>query len=604
MKLLHITTVPESLIFFKGQIGYMKARGFEIRALSSPGERLDEFAQRESIQVKSVPILRKISPFKDLLAIAQIFKYIKIEKPRIVHTHTPKGGLLGTISAWLAMAPVRIYHIRGLPLMTAKGYKKQLLWWSEKIACSLATQVLCVSHSIRGVAIEEGLCPPNKIKVLLGGSGNGVDAMERFNPKSLPSTTRTNIRQQYGIPDEALVLGFVGRLVRDKGIHELVDAWKLLKDEFPSLHLLVVGFFESKDPISPDAKSVLENDSRIHLVGKNWETPPFYSAMDMLALPTYREGFPNVPLEAAAMELPVVATHIPGCIDAIDNNTTGLLVPPQDSVALKTAISHYLLNSDTRIQHGSNGRKRVLEQFRQEAIWEALHKEYCRLLAEKKNLNLMRFIQFIFKSILDKITAIFLLILLSPAILVLYFAVLFSMGKPVFFQQQRPGYRDKIFNFCKFRTMTDSRDSNGNLLPDEQRLTTVGQFLRHSSLDELPQVWNILKGDMSFVGPRPLLVKYLDRYTPEQARRHNVKPGITGWAQVNGRNSLDWEKKFELDVWYVDNWSLLLDIKILLMTVFKVLKKEGISNQNHVTMNEFLGSSSPTKLSKSDVYNS
>ncbi|AFY54692.1 glycosyl transferase possibly involved in lipopolysaccharide synthesis [Rivularia sp. PCC 7116] len=589
MKLLHITTVPESLIFLKGQIGYMKAQGFEIRALSSPGERLDQFAQSESIQVKSLSIFRKISPWKDLWTIAQIFKYIRIEKPKIVHSHTPKGGLLGTISALLGMVPVRIYHIHGLPLMTAKGFKRQILWWSEKIACSLATQVLCVSSSIREVAIEEGLCPPNKIKVLLRGSCNGVDAMERFNPKSLPSTTRTNIRQQYEIPDKALVLGFVGRLVRDKGIHELVDAWKLVRDEFPSLHLLIVGFFESKDPIFPDAKSVLEEDPRIHLVGKNWETPPFYSAMDLLVLPTYREGFGNVFLEAAAMELPVVATQIPGCIDAIDNNTTGLLVPPQDPVALKTAISHYLLNSDTRLQHGSAGRERVLEQFRQEAIWEALHKEYCRLLAEKNNSNPMRFIQIIFKYILDKIVATFLLILLSPAILVLYFAVLFSMGRPVFFQQQRPGYQGKIFKFCKFRTMTDARDSNDNLLPDEQRLTAVGQFLRHSSLDELPQLWNVLKGDMSFVGPRPLLVEYLDLYTPEQARRHQVKPGITGWAQVNGRNALSWEKKFELDVWYVDNWSLWLDLKILMLTVIKVFKKEGISGQGHVTMSKFKG---------------
>ena len=193
------------------------------------------------------------------------------------------------------------------------------------------------------------------------------------------------------------------------------------------------------------------------------------------------------------------------------------------------------------------------------------------------------------KSILDKLVAAIALLIFSPILLTVAIAIYIRMGRPIFFTQPRPGKDSKIFSFYKFRTMTDERDVDGNLLPDAQRLTTVGQFLRKTSLDELPQLWNVLKGDMSLVGPRPLLVRYLNRYTPEQARRHQVKPGITGWVQVNGRNNRAWEEKFKLDVWYVDNWSLWLDLKILFLTVFKVLQQDGISQEGYTTSEEFQG---------------
>jgi len=181
------------------------------------------------------------------------------------------------------------------------------------------------------------------------------------------------------------------------------------------------------------------------------------------------------------------------------------------------------------------------------------------------------------------------LILLSPILGVLSLVIYAQMGAPILFRQQRPGLHGRPFTLLKFRTMTDARDAQGNLLPDAGRLTPLGQALRHTSLDELPTFVNVLKGDMSLVGPRPLLMEYLDRYTPEQARRHEVRPGITGWAQVNGRNALTWEQKFEFDVWYVDHWSLWLDLKILVLTVWKALKREGISQEGHATMPEFMG---------------
>lgn len=180
--------------------------------------------------------------------------------------------------------------------------------------------------------------------------------------------------------------------------------------------------------------------------------------------------------------------------------------------------------------------------------------------------------------------------MLITAILVRY-----KLGSPVIFKQQRPGLHGKPFYLYKFRTMTDERDENGELLPDHLRLTPFGQFLQKFSLDELPQLFNVLKGDISLVGPRPLLMEYLELYTPEQARRHEVKPGITGWAQVNGRNAISWEEKFKLDVWYVDHQSFWLDLKILFLTVIQVLKSEGISHEGHVTMEKFTGTKNAKK---------
>ena len=194
------------------------------------------------------------------------------------------------------------------------------------------------------------------------------------------------------------------------------------------------------------------------------------------------------------------------------------------------------------------------------------------------------------KSIFDKTLALFLIIVFLPVYLIVAFLIWKKMAKPILFRQKRPGYKEKIFGIYKFRTMTNETDEYGNLLPDDQRLIGIGKFIRSTSLDELPQLFNVLKGEMSFVGPRPLLIEYLPLYSEMQKRRHNVKPGITGWAQVNGRNAISWEQKFEYDVWYVDNQSFLLDMKILWMTFLKVVKRSDISSNTSVTMEKFTGS--------------
>jgi sugar transferase EpsL len=203
------------------------------------------------------------------------------------------------------------------------------------------------------------------------------------------------------------------------------------------------------------------------------------------------------------------------------------------------------------------------------------------------------------KRLFDLLLTIPGLVIISPLLLVISLLVWFFLGSPVLFRQARGGYRGNRFEVLKFRSMTDRKDHQGNLLPDAERLTRFGRFLRSTSLDELPELFNVMRGEMSLVGPRPLFAKYLDRYTAEQARRHEMLPGIAGWAQVNGRNALTWEDKFNLDVWYVDHWSLGLDVKILFMTFWKAFRREGISQPGHATAEEFLGSVAHENLESS-----
>ena len=384
-RLLHMTTVPLTLNFLEGQIEFAKNNGLEVHVLSSPDAALVEFGERMRIEVHELPMERRITPFRDLLALWRFSSILRQLRPQIVHGHTPKGGLLAMLGAWWCGVPVRIYHIHGLPMVTATGLKRLLLRWSEKISCLLASQVYCVSKSVRNVAVAEGLCPARKINLLLNGTINGIDAATRFNPDRFDADTRPTIRKAYNIPVEALVVGFVGRIVQDKGIIELAQAWKVLREEFPNLHLLILGPFEPQDPLPVEVEKQLRNDERIHLTG--WlgpeEIPRHYRAMDVLALPTYREGFNTVLLEASAMELPVVASRVPGCTDGVIEGETGALVPSHDAAALAEALRVYLNDADLRRRHGLAGRDRVLRDFRPEDMSQAIYHEYVRLLENK-----------------------------------------------------------------------------------------------------------------------------------------------------------------------------------------------------------------------------
>lgn len=382
IRLVHALTVPLSLEFIRGQAAYMKARGIDIQCITSFGSQIQEFAEREGVSVHVVEMTRRITPLRDLVSLFALQRTLLELRPLIVHGSTPKAGMLSMIAACGVRVPVRVYQIRGLPFVTAVGIRRVLLKWSERLSCSLAHLVICNSRSLMELAVDEGLCRQSKIKVLLSGSSNGVDADERFNPEHYDTEVRGQAREKYGIARDDRVIGFVGRCVKDKGIAELYAAWQKLRNEFSDLHLLLVGDFEPQDPVSREIQVSLRNDQRVHMTGWIADTALVYSIMNVLILPTYREGFPNAPLEAAAMSLPVVATDVPGCVDAVQDGVTGTLVPARNADALTKAIEMYLNDSELRTQHGSAGRKRVLRDFQPEMIWEALYDEYLCLLQE------------------------------------------------------------------------------------------------------------------------------------------------------------------------------------------------------------------------------
>jgi glycosyltransferase involved in cell wall biosynthesis len=375
-RLVHVTTVPDSLIFLRGQVGYMKGLGYDVSVVSSPGEGLELFGEEEGVRTFGLPMPRRITPGEDLKTVARMTRLFRELRPDIVHAHTPKGGLLGMMAAAAARVPVRIYQMRGLPMMTAKGWRRRLLKATERTACALAHRVICQSHSMREVALAEGLVSEARSQVILGGS-NGVDAAHRFNPNRFDAKARREIRTELGLDQDAIVVGFVGRLVRDKGICELADAWTALAD-VPGIQLLLVGPFEPQDPVPTEVRQRLERDPRARLVGFTSDPPRMYAAMDVVTLPTYREGFPNVPLEAAAMGLPVVATEVPGCTDAIVAGETGTLATARDAQALEAALRTYLGDASLRRRHGEAGRARALSKFQPERLWEATQQLYLR----------------------------------------------------------------------------------------------------------------------------------------------------------------------------------------------------------------------------------
>jgi lipopolysaccharide/colanic/teichoic acid biosynthesis glycosyltransferase/glycosyltransferase involved in cell wall biosynthesis len=585
MKLIHITTVPESLAFFDGQVGYLKSMGVSVEAISSPGERLSDFGASNEICVHAVTMSRRITPLRDLIVLAHLWTLFRRLRPDIVHASTPKAGLLGVMAAVLAGVPVRIFHIHGLPHLSARGIRRTILLLSSRLSCALAHRVFCVSHSI--ARISRGFCAPGRLVVLGHGSSHGVDAVGRFNPAKVAVSAGAAFRLEHNIPPEAVVVTFVGRLVRDKGVMELSQAWRMIDDAFPAAHLAIAGVFEPQDPVPAAVKRWLSSHPRVHLCGFIRDTPALYKASDILVLPSYREGLPTVVLEASAMALPVVTTRVPGCVDSVENGVTGALVDARDAASLADAIAAYLRSPALRLAHGEAGRERVLRDFRPEPIRRESLEEYRRLVGASRARR-HRFLSSV-KRPLDVLASITALVLLSPVMAVVAAMIRAHLGSPVIFRQVRPGLSAQPFTICKFRTMRDAVDAAGFALPDSQRLATFGRWLRSTSLDELPALWNVIRGDMSLVGPRPLLTEYLSRYSPEQRRRHDVKPGLTGWAQANGRNRLSWSEKFELDLWYVDNRSVLLDLKIVLLTVSALVRRSGIAQPGHATMPKFMG---------------
>jgi glycosyltransferase involved in cell wall biosynthesis len=381
LRVLHVTTVPGSMLsYLTGLVGFLRERGVECVGVSSPGDMLQRLAHQEGMQVSAVEMPRRISPLADLRALWKLWREVRRLRPDVVHAHTPKGGLLGTLAGRLAGVPVVIYHLRGLPFLTETGRRRALLRFTERVSCRAAHRVICVSRSNRAIVVDEGLCPEHRITVLGEGSGQGVDARHRFDPARYP-TARAEIRARLGIPDDAFVAGFVGRLAHDKGLTELGLAWRRLRAMHDDMHLVLVGGVDERDAARSHLLETFQVDPRVHSIGFDWEVARFYAAMDVVILPTYREGFPNVLLEAAAMERAIVATRVSGCVDAVIDGETGTLVPAQDAEAIVEAVVAYHAQPGMRARHGAAARERVMRHFQRETVWANLLTEYRRLVA-------------------------------------------------------------------------------------------------------------------------------------------------------------------------------------------------------------------------------
>ena len=326
---------------------------------------------------------RGISLHRDVVSLVRLAALFRRVGPSIVHAHTPKAGLLATVAARVVRVPVRIYHLHGLRLETAAGVFRMILLLMERLAFASATHVQAVSHSVANVAAGLGLHAHSGPEVLRAGSINGVD-IEAFQPANSASSARWQVRERLKIPHDAIVLGFVGRLVPDKGIAELLSAWQNLRHRFPSMWLLFVGDRESHQPLPLDVERSLQ-DARIHITGFVQDVADYYDAMDVFVLPSHREGLPVTALEAAAKCLPVVLTDVTGSRDAVRADVTGTLIPPRSAKAIEGAVAHYVLKPEIARAHARAAREWVATAFDPQQIWASQFATYQRLLAQAVN---------------------------------------------------------------------------------------------------------------------------------------------------------------------------------------------------------------------------
>lgn len=376
MKLLHVTTVPSTLRFLEGQSTRLREEGIEVQLLSSPGEELEEIARREGVLSAGVEMSRSISPVLDLVSLVRLVRTLRKIRPDILHAHTPKAGLLATTAGRLTGVPVCIYQIHGLRYTTTTGLRRLLLTSAERVACLLAQQVLSVSPSILETAEYDRIIRPGKGAVIGSGTINGVD-VAAFDPAPHLAAASA-ARSQLGIPAEAPVVGFIGRLVADKGIEELAEAWRTVRERTPRAHLLLVGEAEDGDPVPPGAMQALAEDPTVHFAGQRADVRPLLAAMTVLTLPSYREGFGQTLLEASAMGVATVGSDIPGIRDAIVDGDTGLLVPAKDAGALAACLIKLLEDPDMCTRLGRAGRRRALAEFDRETVRELFLAHYLR----------------------------------------------------------------------------------------------------------------------------------------------------------------------------------------------------------------------------------
>jgi glycosyltransferase involved in cell wall biosynthesis len=378
-KLIRITTVPLSLDkLLEGQLSFMN-KYYSVIAISSDEENLINVGNKEGVQIHTIQLTRQITPIQDFKAVWNLYFYLKRQKPLIVHSHTPKAGIVGMLAAKLSKVPIRMHTVAGLPLMESTGLKRMLLNIVERVTYICANRVYPNSANLMHFIRNEGLCESKKIKVIGNGSSNGINTTH-FNPINISMAEQALLKASMNVLPLDFVFIFVGRLVSDKGINELISAFKRLSEKNAGIKLLLVGPFEPNlDPLLPSTIYEIESNTNINCVGYQQDVRPYLSISDCLVFPSYREGFPNVVMQAGAMGLPSIVSNINGCNEIIVEGINGTIVPVKDEWAIYQAMEKILNNKDWHDQLKRNARNMIVNRFEQSVIWDALLAEYRTL---------------------------------------------------------------------------------------------------------------------------------------------------------------------------------------------------------------------------------
>ncbi|WP_199729962.1 glycosyltransferase family 4 protein [Aquimarina sp. AD10] len=380
-KIIRVTTIPKSLGgLLKGQLKFM-SQHYTIIGVSGEGEgRLDRVAEEENVEVIAVEMTRKITPIQDLKAVLELYKVFKKEKPDIVHSHTPKAGTLSMFAARLAGVPNRLHTIAGLPLLEAKGSKRILLDVVEKLTYWCATMIYPNSFGLKDIILENKYTSSKKLKVIANGSSNGIDT-SHFDPDLYSNEDKLALRKELKINTEDKVIIYVGRLVKDKGINELVSAFKRICETRNDVKLLLVGIFENDlDPLLPETEKEIKTNSNIIFAGWQTDVRPYFAISDILGFPSYREGFPNVVMQAGAMGIASVVTDINGCNEIVSNKDNGIIVPVKNEEILFESLYKLVENDNMRNDIASRSRASITDRYKNQYVWEELLKEYDSLI--------------------------------------------------------------------------------------------------------------------------------------------------------------------------------------------------------------------------------
>ncbi|RMB63832.1 glycosyltransferase family 1 protein [Dokdonia sinensis] len=379
-KLIRLTTVPISLDkLLEGQLRFMNDH-FEVIAISGDEQYLKKITQREGVRYRTLELTRKITPLNDLIAVYKLYRILRDEQPEIIHTHTPKAGIVGMLAGKMARVPLRLHTVAGLPLLETSGLKRIVLNTVERLTYKCATGVYPNAFGLSKIIKDLQFAPHNKLKVIGNGSSNGIDTAY-FNPEDFSLEKSNELKQKLGIPQQDFIFVFVGRLVSDKGINELITAFINLAQSESKVSLVLVGPLETDlDPLAPQTLSAIEDHPKIFKLGYQDDVRPYYAFAKALCFPSYREGFPNVVLQAGAMGLPSIVTDINGCNEIVEDGYNGLIIPPKNAEALQKAMEKLLHNESLRSKMSKVSRSKITDNYERKVVHNAILSEYQRLL--------------------------------------------------------------------------------------------------------------------------------------------------------------------------------------------------------------------------------